>query len=51
MSRDNKRKSPSKIAVEGDWFSLGRKDKVQVKMGRVGFEPTTNALKGHCYYR
>ena len=20
----------------------------QVKMGRVGFEPTTNALKGHC---
>ena len=22
--------------------------KLQVKMGRVGFEPTTNALKGHC---
>ena len=28
--------------------SLGRIAKVQVKMGRVGFEPTTNALKGHC---
>ena len=28
--------------------SLDRKNKDQVKMGRVGFEPTTNALKGHC---
>ncbi len=27
---------------------LGERDKKPSEMGRVGFEPTTNALKGHC---
>ena len=31
----------------GDCFHLGEGTRPS-EMGRVGFEPTTNALKGHC---
>ena len=44
---DCNRKSPS-LPVEGDYFHLEERDKKPSEMGRVGFEPTTNALKGHC---
>ncbi len=40
--------NPHLPAKDGGLISLGRKRKNQVKMGRVGFEPTANALKGHC---
>ena len=43
------RKSPSKFGHRGGLISLGLKgNNIPSEMGRVGFEPTTNALKGHC---
>ena len=42
------RKSPSSYQLEGDWIHLGKHRKKPSEMGRVGFEPTANALKGHC---
>ena len=44
-----KKKSPTRRLICRGLFSLDETTtKLQVKMGRVGFEPTTNALKGHC---
>ncbi len=36
------------LVGEGDWFHLEKKEQNPSEMGWVGFEPTTNALKGHC---
>ena len=44
-----KRKSPSlSWRRMGICFTWQKGVNIQVKMGRVRFEPTTNALKGHC---
>ena len=36
------------LSEKGIDFTWLKGVKNQVKMGRVGFEPTTNAIKGHC---
>ncbi len=43
-----KRKSPTLQKNVGDLFTWGNQHETPSEMGRVGFEPTTNALKGHC---
>ncbi len=43
-----KRKSPTLPENVRDLFTWGNNHETPSEMGRVGFEPTTNALKGHC---